>query len=40
MNVTSTVNGMATSTVGKVDTRAMNHTWSTNSRYWTGRANV
>ena len=40
MKVTSTVNGIATSTVGKVDTRAMNHTWSMNSRTCTGREKV
>jgi len=32
VKLTSTVNGMATSTVASMDTRAMNHDWSTNSR--------
>jgi len=37
VKLTSTVNGSATSTVGTIETRAMNQHWSTNSPNWKGR---
>ena len=35
-----TQNGIATSSVGTNDTRAMNHDCSMNSRNWNGRRNI
>ena len=34
VKLTRTVNGIATRIVAIIDTRAMNHDWSTNSRPW------
>ncbi len=39
VKLTSTVNGMATSSVGTIDTRAIAHDCSTVSRHWNGRWN-
>ena len=39
VKLTSTVNGIATSTVGASDTRATNQDCSRNSRHWNGRWN-
>src|SRR3954447_8159002 len=32
--------GIATRHVGRIETLATNHSWSTNSRHWTGRLNA
>src|SRR4051812_26048425 len=32
--------GIATRQVGRMETLATNHSWSTNSRHWTGRLNA
>ena len=40
MKATRTVNGMETSSVGIIDTRAIIQVWSRNSRNWNGRRNI
>ncbi len=40
VNATSTVNGIATSSVGTSETRAIIQVWSRNSRNWNGRRKI
>ncbi|SKU62200.1 Uncharacterised protein [Mycobacteroides abscessus subsp. abscessus] len=40
VKATSTVNGMATKSVGNNETRAMNQVWSKNSWPWKGRRKI